>query len=127
MLCSGDMPLHPLVAGAGATLQATAALMQIRVAGKVVAEGEVDVRGTLAMTFGRARRIPIDAADLRTGQHRRRRSAGDAHPADGTTLRRYPTLASTDLANEVSEAGVVVDEQDPCLAIRVRPLTSRAV
>ncbi len=50
-LCSGDMLLQALVACAGVTLRAVATSLDIPVAaGLVRAEGDLDLRGTLAVT-----------------------------------------------------------------------------
>ncbi len=50
LLCSGDMLLEALVACAGVTLRAVATSLGIEVrAGKVLAEGDLDFRGTLAV------------------------------------------------------------------------------
>ncbi len=50
LLCSGDMLLEALVACAGVTLRAVATSLGIAVkAGRVVAEGDLDFRGTLAV------------------------------------------------------------------------------
>lgn len=48
--CSGDMLLQALVACAGVTLGAVAASLGLEVSGRVVAEGDLDFRGTLAVT-----------------------------------------------------------------------------
>jgi uncharacterized OsmC-like protein len=51
LLCSGDMLLQALVACAGVTLRAVATSLQITVAGgTVTAEGDLDFRGTLAVS-----------------------------------------------------------------------------
>jgi uncharacterized OsmC-like protein len=51
LACSGDMLLQALVACAGVTLRAVATSMQIPVAGGTVsAEGDLDFRGTLAVS-----------------------------------------------------------------------------
>jgi uncharacterized OsmC-like protein len=51
LACSGDMLLQALVACAGVTLQAVATSLQIPVAGgSVSAEGDLDFRGTLAVS-----------------------------------------------------------------------------
>src|SRR5436305_11120849 len=51
LACSGDMLLQALVACAGVTLQAVATSLQIPVAGGAVrAEGDLDFRGTLAVS-----------------------------------------------------------------------------
>ena len=51
LLCSGDMLLQALVACAGVTLRAVATSMGIALAGgTVTAEGDLDFRGTLAVS-----------------------------------------------------------------------------
>ncbi len=51
LACSGDMLLQALVACAGVTLRAVATSLQIPVSGGVVtAEGDLDFRGTLAVS-----------------------------------------------------------------------------
>ena len=52
-VCSGDMLLQALAACAGVTLQAVATSLEIPIrAGAVVAEGDLDFRGTLAVDKG---------------------------------------------------------------------------
>src|SRR5512142_2915998 len=51
LLCSGDMLLEALVACAGVTLRAVATSLKITVdGGTVTAEGDLDFRGTLAVS-----------------------------------------------------------------------------
>jgi uncharacterized OsmC-like protein len=51
LLCSGDMLLQALVACAGVTLRAVATALEIPVTGGIVrAEGDLDFRGTLAVS-----------------------------------------------------------------------------
>ena len=51
LLCSGDMLLQALVACAGVTLRAVATSLEIHLAGgTVTAEGDLDFRGTLAVS-----------------------------------------------------------------------------
>jgi uncharacterized OsmC-like protein len=51
LLCSGDMLLEALVACAGVTLRAVATSLEIPLAGgTVTAEGDLDFRGTLAVS-----------------------------------------------------------------------------
>ena len=51
LLCSGDMLLEALVACAGVTLRAVATSLRIELAGgTVTAEGDLDFRGTLAVS-----------------------------------------------------------------------------
>jgi len=61
-LCSGDMLLEALVACAGVTLAAVAGSLGIEVAaGTVRAEGDLDVRGTLAV----AKDVPVGFRSIR--------------------------------------------------------------
>ena len=48
-LCSGDMLLEALAACAGVTMRAVAAALGIPVEGRVLVEGDLDFRGTLAI------------------------------------------------------------------------------
>jgi uncharacterized OsmC-like protein len=64
LACSGDMLLQALVACAGVTLRAVATSLQIPVtAGTVYAEGELDFRGTLAVT----KDAPVGFTSIRLG------------------------------------------------------------
>ncbi len=49
LLCSGDMLLEALVACAGVTLRAVATSLEISASGQVLAEGDLDFRGTLGV------------------------------------------------------------------------------
>jgi uncharacterized OsmC-like protein len=49
LACSGDMLLQALVACAGVTLRSVATSLQIPVSGQVLAEGDLDFRGTLGV------------------------------------------------------------------------------
>ena len=61
-LCSGDMLLEALVACAGVTLRAVATSLDLPVrAGRVVAEGDLDFRGTLSV----AKDAPVGFAAIR--------------------------------------------------------------
>jgi len=61
-LCSGDMLLEALVACAGVTLKAVATAIDVPLkSGTVVAEGDLDFRGTL----GVARDAPVGFAQIR--------------------------------------------------------------
>ena len=63
-LCSGDMLLEALVACAGVTLKAVATALDISLkSATVMAEGELDVRGTL----GVAKDAPIGFRQIRLG------------------------------------------------------------
>jgi uncharacterized OsmC-like protein len=64
--CSGDMLLEALVACAGVTLRAVATAMQIEIrSGKVLAEGDLDFRGTL----GVAKDAPVGFREIRLSFH----------------------------------------------------------
>jgi uncharacterized OsmC-like protein len=61
-LCSGDMLLEALVACAGVTLKAVATSMGIELrSGEVVAEGDLDFRGTLGVD----KQAPVGFTDIR--------------------------------------------------------------
>lgn len=63
-LCSGDMLLQALVACAGVTMKAVAISLGIEVRGGTVrAEGDLDVRGTLAV----AKDAPVGFRSIRLG------------------------------------------------------------
>jgi uncharacterized OsmC-like protein len=57
LACSGDMLLQALVACAGVTLRSVATSLEIPVTGSVRAEGDLDFRGTLAVS--RAEEAPV--------------------------------------------------------------------
>lgn len=60
--CSGDMLLQALVACAGVTLSAVATALEIPIqGGRVVAEGDLDFRGTL----GLSKEIPVGFSEIR--------------------------------------------------------------
>ena len=60
--CSGDMLLEALVACAGVTLQAVSTAIGVELRdGKVIAEGDLDFRGTL----GVAKEAPVGFRDIR--------------------------------------------------------------
>jgi uncharacterized OsmC-like protein len=61
-LCSGDMLLEALVACAGVSLKAAAAMLEITIKSAVVsAEGDVDLRGTL----GVSQDVPVGFKEIR--------------------------------------------------------------
>src|SRR5271155_5860218 len=61
-LCSGDMLLEALVACAGVTLKAVATAIEIPLkSGDVIAEGDLDFRGTLGVD----REAPVGFAEIR--------------------------------------------------------------
>src|SRR6266487_688242 len=64
LACSGDMLLQALVACAGVTLRAVAASLGIAIsAGTVHAEGDLDFRGTLAVS----KEAPVGFTSIRLG------------------------------------------------------------
>ena len=61
-LCSGDMLLEALIACAGVSMRAAAAVLEIPIHSAVVsAEGDVDLRGTLGVTDG----VPVGFKEIR--------------------------------------------------------------
>jgi uncharacterized OsmC-like protein len=61
-LCSGDMLLEALVACAGVSMRAAAAVLEIPINSAVVsAEGDVDLRGTLGVSDG----VPVGFEEIR--------------------------------------------------------------
>ena len=61
-LCSGDMLLEALIACAGVSMRAAAAVLDIPIKSAVVsAEGDVDLRGTLGVTEG----VPVGFKAIR--------------------------------------------------------------
>lgn len=94
LACSGDMLLQALVACAGVTLRAVAASLDIAIrAGTVRAAGDLDFRGTLAVSSD----APVGFTSIRLGFD----LDSDASPAQLETLLRlterfcvvYQTLA----------------------------------
>src|SRR5579862_9571731 len=62
LLCSGDMLLEALVACAGVTLRAVATSLKISLAGgTITAEGDLDFRGTLAVS----KEAPVGFSSIR--------------------------------------------------------------
>ncbi len=61
-LCSGDMLLEALVACAGVTLKSVATAIEVPlVSGRVIAEGDLDFRGTLGVD----KEVPVGFAEIR--------------------------------------------------------------
>jgi uncharacterized OsmC-like protein len=60
-LCSGDMLLEALAACAGVTMRAVATSLEIPVTGRVLAEGDLDFRGTLGVD----KEAPVGFTDIR--------------------------------------------------------------
>src|SRR5688500_16645025 len=64
--CSGDMLLEALVACAGGTLKAVAASIGVPISdGNINAEGDLDFRGTLAVS----KEVPVGFRDIRLNFH----------------------------------------------------------
>ena len=61
LACSGDMLLQALVACAGVTLRSVAVNRDLEVTGRVVAEGDLDFRGTLGVD----RKAPVGFTAIR--------------------------------------------------------------
>jgi uncharacterized OsmC-like protein len=61
LACSGDMLLQALVACAGVTMRAVAVNLGLEVAGRVLAEGDLDFRGTMAVD----RDAPVGFREIR--------------------------------------------------------------
>ena len=61
LACSGDMLLQALAACAGVTMRSVATSMEIDVAGRVHAEGDLDWRGTMAVD----RDAPVGFKEIR--------------------------------------------------------------
>jgi uncharacterized OsmC-like protein len=63
LACSGDMLLEALVACAGVTLRAVATSLGLDVHGRVLAEGDLDFRGTLGVAKDEA--VPVGFRAIR--------------------------------------------------------------
>ena len=61
LACSGDLLLEALVACAGVTLRAVAVNLGLAVGGRVLAEGDLDFRGTMAVD----RDAPVGFREIR--------------------------------------------------------------
>ena len=81
-LCSGDMLLEALVACAGVTLKSVATAVEVPLkTGNVIAEGDLDFRGTLGVD----KEAPVGfCRDPPALRGRNRRAAGQARPAAKT-------------------------------------------
>ena len=141
-LCSGDMLLEALVACAGVTLRAVATSLDLDVeTGTVRAEGDLDFRGTLAVS----KEAPVGFSAIRLNfdlrDERERRRPRHPAPTDGALLRRVPDdrtkshpqrlLASNGrvAASTCGAARVVVDDEDGaqdriCASVWVDPRLS---
>jgi hypothetical protein len=101
-LCSGDMLLEALVACAGVTLKAVSTALEIPLQStNVVAEGDLDFRGTLGLQGGTGR-IYRHPARVRTRLGRDCREAGAAAATYGALLRRLSNVARRCVTKRVS-------------------------
>ena len=90
-ICSGDMLLEALVACAGVTLRAVATSMALDVeTGVVRAEGDLDFRGTLAVSKEAPVGFSAIRLNFRPADERERRRPRHPAPADRALLRRLP-------------------------------------
>ena len=88
-LCSGDMLLEALIACAGVSMRAAAAVLGIAVRSVVVsAEGDVDLRGTLGVSADVPVRLQGNPAVVRGRRRCRRRRTRSARGAHRQILRR---------------------------------------
>jgi uncharacterized OsmC-like protein len=99
-LCSGDMLLEALVACAGVTLRSVATAMGLEVSGSVVAEGDLDFRGTLGVDkqapvgFEAIRlRFDLDTGDADPEQVERLLALTERYCVVFQTLRTPPALS----------------------------------
>ena len=89
--CSGDMLLQALVACAGVTLQSVAINRGVAVTGRVLAEGDLDFRGTMGVD----RDVPVGFTNIRLTFDVM--SDADAATLDGVlaTTERYCVVLQT--------------------------------
>ena len=106
LLCSGDMLLQALVACAGVTLRAVATSLGIDVAGGTVrAEGDLDFRGTLAVSKDapvgfRSIRLAFDLDTDASAEQ-----VADADQADRAVLRGVPDAGAPGRDGYLREPG----------------------
>ena len=90
LACSGDMLLQALVACAGVTLRSVAVNRGLEVSGRVVAEGDLDFRGTMGVD----REAPVGFTAIRLRFELESDASDeeldDAARDDGALLRRLP-------------------------------------
>ena len=89
--CSGDMLLQALVACAGVTLQSVAINRGISVTGRVLAEGDLDFRGTMGVD----RDIPVGFTAIRLTFDVESDSDDETLDAVLTTTERYCVVLQT--------------------------------
>jgi len=107
LACSGDMLLQALVACAGVTLTAVATALKVKLrGGQVIAEGDLDFRGTL----GVAKDVPVGFKEIRL----RFILDGDVTPDEEARLleltQRYCVVYQT-LRNGVEVAARIANSQ----------------
>ncbi|MGN6472691.1 MAG: OsmC family protein [Mycobacteriales bacterium] len=91
LACSGDMLLQALVACAGVTLRAVATARGIEVEGTVLAEGDLDFRGTLGVD----RDAPVGFRDVRLSFDLTSSASAEDLDALVETTRRYCVVYQT--------------------------------
>ena len=103
-LCSGDMLLEALVACAGVTLKAVATAMGVPIrAGRVLAEGDLDFRGTL----GVAKDAAVGFTDIRLVFELDTDAAADQLDALLKLTERYCVVLQTLKRPPATEARIV--------------------
>ena len=91
LACSGDMLLQALVACAGVTLRAVAVNRGIDVTGRVLAEGDLDFRGTLGLD----REAPVGFRAIRLSFELQSDAPAEDLDALIATTRRYCVVLQT--------------------------------
>jgi uncharacterized OsmC-like protein len=101
LACSGDMLLQALVACAGVTLRSVAVNRGVEVTGRVLAEGDLDFRGTMGVD----REAPVGFRSIRL---RFELDAADGEDLDALvqTTERYCVVLQTILAAVPVEVSV---------------------
>jgi uncharacterized OsmC-like protein len=89
--CSGDMLLQALVACAGVTLRSVATARGIEVSGSVLAEGDLDFRGTMGVD----RDAPVGFRDIRLEFHLESDADGETVGKLIETTERYCVVLQT--------------------------------
>jgi uncharacterized OsmC-like protein len=104
--CSGDMLLQSLVACAGVTLGAVAAAMDIPVrGGTVIAEGDLDFRGTL----GVRKDVPVGFSDIRLRFELDTDATGEQLDALLKLTERYCVIYQTLKNSPMTSSKIVTD------------------
>jgi uncharacterized OsmC-like protein len=103
-LCSGDMLLEALVACAGVTLRAVATSLGIEVRGGVVrADGDLDFRGTLAVT----KDAPVGFREIRLSFVLETDATEDELESLLRLTERYCVVFQTISGNPITSVGVI--------------------